>query len=177
MKRSISSAKINSLGNDVSAVVGALIVAFDQCSSDEELFMDALQKGQLPSQILLSVVREVELILNGIKYRLCCTRIGPNHFQISVSGAPDSYIEAYVRRLSDGGYLTDIGGKSRVAYLTSKGDAAVGMRITIGGQTICFLPDYNPNMLRTDVAGKLVKELVADGVHVERANHAARSRL
>jgi len=168
MRRSASSAKITSLGDDVSAVIGALIVAFDQCSSDEKSFLDALEKGQLPSQTLLSVVREVELILDGIKYQLCCTRIGPDHFQISVSGVPKSYVEAYVRRLSDGGYLTDIGGKSRVAYLTSKGDAAIGMRMTIGGQTVCFSPDYNPNFVRTDVAGKLVKKLVTDGAHVEK---------
>jgi len=168
LKRSASSAKVNSLGEDVSAVIGALIVAFDQCSSDEKLFRDALQKGQLPSQTLLSVVREVELILDGVKYQICCTRNGPDRFSIALSGFPESYVKAYVRRLSDGGYLTDIGGKSRVAYLTNKGDAAIGMRITIGGQTVSFSPDYNPNLLRTDVAGRLVKKLVSDGAHVKK---------
>jgi len=168
LKRSASSAKVNSLGDDASAVIGALVVAFDQCSSDEKLFLDALQKGQLPSQTLLSVVREVELILDGIKYQLCCTRNGPNRFSIALAGIPQNYVEAYIRRLSDGGYLTDIGGKSRVAYLTSAGDAAIGMRMTVGGQTISFSPDYNPNLVRTDVAGRLVKKLVSDGAHVEK---------
>ena len=64
--------------------------------------------------------------------------------------------------------MTDIGGKSLVAYLTSRGDAASGMRINIGGSTISFSPDYDPSSLRTDVAGKLVKKLVADGSHLNK---------
>jgi acetyl-CoA carboxylase/biotin carboxylase 1 len=165
-----STAKIDVIANDVSVVIGALVVAFDQCSSDEKEFLDALEKGQLPSQSLLSAVREVDLILDGIKYKLCCTRTGPNKFSISVLGAPDKFVEANVRLLSDGGYLTDIGGKSRVAYLPNKGDTATGLRMTVGGETINFLPDYDPTSLRTDVAGKLVKKLVPDGSHVEKGD-------
>ena len=168
LKRSTSAAKVTSLSGDVSAVIGALIVAYNECTEGEEQFLDALQKGQLPAKSLLSMVREVELILNGIKYILCCTRNSSNSFSVSVSGCPEKFVTANVRRLSDGGYLTDIGGKSRVAYLTSRGDAASGMRITIGGATISFSPDYDPSSLRTDVAGKLVKKLVADGSHLEK---------
>ncbi len=170
LTRSLSSAKLTPLHNDVKAVIGALIVAFDECTSDEKDFEDSLSKGQLPSQSLLAMEREVELILDGIKYKLCCERNGPNMFAISVSGCPGKAVLANIRRLSDGGYLTAIGGKSRVAYLTSRGDAASGMRITIGGMTISFSPDYDPTSLRTDVAGKLVKKLVEDGAHVKKGD-------
>ena len=124
LTRSISSAKISILADDTYAVMGALIVAFDDSSRGEEQFIDALAKGQLLSQSLLQMEREVELILNEYKYKLICTRTAPDWFSISVAGNPDSSVNAHVRRLSDGGYLTGIGGKSCVAYLTSSGDAA-----------------------------------------------------
>jgi Biotin carboxylase len=168
LKKSVSSAKLTSLPNDVKAVIGALIVAFDSCTIDEEQFRNSLAKGQLPSQSLLLMEREVELILDGTKYRLCCRRNNPNRFSVSVSGCPEKVVVASIRRLSDGGYLTDIGGKSRVAYLTSRGDAASGMRITIGGVSVSFSPDYDPSSLRTDVAGKLVKKLAEDGAHLKK---------
>lgn len=170
LTRSQSTAKFAPLQNDVKAIIGALIVAFDSCVSDEEQFVNALGKGQLPSSSLLSMEREVELILDGTKYKLCCTRNTPNLFAVSVIGSPDKAVLANIRRLSDGGYLTAIGGKSKVAYLTSRGDAATGIRITIGGETVSFSPDYDPTSLRTDVAGKLVKKLVADGTHVNKGD-------
>jgi acetyl-CoA carboxylase/biotin carboxylase 1 len=163
--RSRSSVKTKKLNNDTYAVVGAVMLAYNNSSSNEKQFVDALQKGQLPSQSLLSVVQDVELILSGTKYKLKCTRTGPNTFEISVAGADDACVEANVRMLSDGGNLIDIGGKSHVAYLTSKGDAASGMRISIDGVTVAFSPDYDPTSLRTDVAGKLVKKLLPDGAH------------
>jgi uncharacterized protein len=75
--------------------------------------------------------------------------------------------------LSDGGYLIEIGGKSHVAYLTGKGDAATGMRLNVAGSTIAFSPDYDPTSLRTDVAVKLVKCLVPDGARVKNGEHYA----
>jgi len=170
MKRSPSSAKLNSLSADVKAVIGALVIAFDMCTSDEEQFRSSLTKGQLPSQSLLSMERDVESILDGVKYVLCCKRNSPNRFAVSVSGCPDKDVSANIRRLSDGGFLTEIGGKSLVAYITSRGDAASGMRITIGGGTVSFSPDYDPTCLRTDVAGKLVKKLVKDGAHLNKGD-------
>jgi len=170
LKRSISSTKINSLHNDTYAVIGALVLTSHNSTSDETQFLDALSKGQLPSQSLLSMKREIELILDGVKYRLFCTRNAPNHFSISVSGSPDKNVSAHVRPLSDGGYLTEIGGQSRVAYLLSHGGAATGMRISVGGMTVSFSPDYDPTSLRTDVAGKLVKKLVPEGAHLDKGD-------
>ena len=168
LKRGKSLAKINLLGENVCAVIGATIVAFDSSSSDENQFLDALEKGQLPPQTLLSMVRNVELILENIKYKLCCTRNGKNKFLIAVEGVPNKSVEVNIRLLSDGGYLTELDGKCHVAYVTSKGDAHNGMRITIGGMTIVFSPAYDPTSLRTDVAGKLVKKLVEDGSTVKK---------
>mmetsp|Transcript_1644 Transcript_1644/g.3791 ORF Transcript_1644/g.3791 Transcript_1644/m.3791 type:complete len:2007 (+) Transcript_1644:63-6083(+) len=161
---------LNGLNNDTLVVIGSTIVAYDQCAADEKTFLDLLERGQLPSLSLLKMIREVELILDGVKYKICCTRIGNNEFQIAVSDDATKCVTASVRMLSDGGYLIDIGGKSQVAYQTSKGDAASGMRLNINGKSIAFSPDYDPSCLRTDVAGKLVKKLVPNGAHVKKGS-------
>jgi acetyl-CoA carboxylase / biotin carboxylase 1 len=109
------------------------------------------------------------LILNGIKYKLLCTRKGQSSFKIELDTAStDAFVMTNIRLLSDGGFLIEIGGKSHVAYLTGKGDAANGMRLNIAGSTIVFSPDYDPTSLGVDVAGKLVKRLVPDGARVKK---------
>ena len=160
----------NSLNNDTNVVIGATVVAFGQCSNDEATFLELLDRGQLPPLSLLKMVRDVELILDGIKYKLRCTRTGNNSFQIAVSGNGSKCVSTSVRMLSDGGYLIDIGGKSQVAYQTSKADTASGMRLSINSKNVAFSPDYDPSSLRTDVAGKLVKKLVPNGAHVKKGS-------
>ena len=162
------SGKVLKLDSDTYAVIGAAILAYDRCSSNEKMFLDALEKGQLPSQSLLGVVEDVELILQDVKYKLRCIRTGANTFSIAVVGNDDAFVDTNVRVLSDGGYLIDIGGKSHVAYLTNKGDSATGIRMSVGGATVAFSPDYDPTSLRTDVAGKLVKKLLPDGAHAKK---------
>lgn len=158
------------LNNDTLAVIGATVVAYDQCTGDEATFSELLERGQLPPLNLLKMVREVELILDGIKYKLCCTRTGSSEFQVAVAGNLSNFVTTSVRMLSDGGYLISNGGKSQVAYQTSKADAASGMRLSVNGKTVAFSPDYDPSSLRTDVAGKLVKKLVSNGAHVKKGS-------
>ncbi len=158
------------LNNDTLAVIGATVVSFDHFTSDEATFLELLERGQLPPLSLLKMVRDVELILDGMKYKLCCTRTGSNEFQIAVSGDTSKFVTTSVRMLSDGGYLISSGGKSQVAYQTSKAGSASGMRLSVGGRTVAFSPDYDPTSLRTDVAGKLVKKLVPDGAHLKKGS-------
>ena len=156
------------MNDDTLVVIGATVVAYDQCIGDEATFVDLLERGQLPPLVLLKTVRDVELILNGIKYKLRCTRTGTGEFGITVAGNTSKSVSSTVRMLSDGGYLIGTGGKSQVAYQTSKAESAGGMRLSVGGRTISFSPDYDPSSLRTDVAGKLIKKLVPDGAHVKK---------
>ena len=168
LKRRSSLSQINDADNHMHVVMGATITAYDNCREGEKQFQDLLSKGQLPPRSLLSMRHKVELILNGIKYKLSCTRKGPHSFRIALDGDDSAFLMTNVRTLSDGGYLIEIGGQSHVAYLTSKGDVATGMRLNVGGMNIAFSPDYDPTSLRTDVAGKLVKKLVPDGAHVRK---------
>jgi acetyl-CoA carboxylase/biotin carboxylase 1 len=163
-----ASAKVNTLHNHTYAVIGASIVAFDLCSDGEKKFLDLLEKGQLPPRSLIKMNHDVELILEGIKYKLCCTRNSLHTFSISVLGDGANCVVTHVRVLSDGGYLIDIGGNSHVAYLTNKPDSATGMRVNVGGANVVFAPDYDPTALRADVAGKLVKRLKPDGARVKK---------
>ena len=164
--------RLNLLGNDNFAVIGATVLAYDRCTGDETTFMELLERGQLPPLHLLQMVRDVELILQGVKYRLCCTRTGADEFQIAVAGAGDKCVTSSVRRLSDGGYLISSGGRSQVAYRTSAADAAC-LRLSVAGRTVAFSPDYDPTLLRTDVAGKLVRKLVPDGTRLEKGSEYA----
>ena len=103
------------MNNHTKVIIGGTATAFDRCVTGEKQFIEALQKGQLPSRSLLSMTHEVELILDGIKYKLCCTRKGPSNFTICLSnGTDNSLVKTNVRMLSDGGHLIAVGGKSSV---------------------------------------------------------------
>eukprot|EP00816_Leptocylindrus_hargravesii_P008467 CAMPEP_0196815990 /NCGR_PEP_ID=MMETSP1362-20130617/52962_1 /TAXON_ID=163516 /ORGANISM="Leptocylindrus danicus, Strain CCMP1856" /LENGTH=2323 /DNA_ID=CAMNT_0042193161 /DNA_START=128 /DNA_END=7099 /DNA_ORIENTATION=+ len=163
------SKKKNGLSDHLNAVLGSVVTAYDRCLDGEKAFIYALEKGQLPSESLLSMVHKVELILNGIKYKFVCTRSGPNKFCVEIDDeSSTSFVNANVRILSDGGYLIEIGGKSNIAYVTARASAASGMKMIVAGANVTFSPDYDPTCLRTDVAGKLVKKLVPDGTHVKK---------
>lgn len=146
-------------------IIGATISAFELCNDGEKQFIELLRKGQLPPLSLLQMEHGVELILDGIKYKLRCVRTGPSTFRLRIS---DTVLDTHVRVLSDGGYLIAIGGMSHVAYVTARGDVASGMRLSVKGASVSFSPDYDPTSLRTDVAGKLVKRLVEDGTHLNK---------
>ena len=172
MRRSaLSVTDLTQEGSHLYVILGATIVAYNNCNEDEATFLELMSKGQLPSRNLLKMSHAVELILNGYKYKLTCTRRGPNSFRIGLTDSSTtggSFVMTNVRSLSDGGYLIEVGGQSHVAYLTSKGDAATGMKMNVAGSSIVFSPDYDPTSLRTDVAGKLVKRLVPDGTRVKK---------
>jgi acetyl-CoA carboxylase/biotin carboxylase 1 len=168
MRKHASMSQFSDVDNHMHVVLGATIVAYDKCLNGEKQFLELLGKGQLPPRSLLKMTRDVELILSGIKYKLTCTRNGPNKFYIAITGNDNAFVITNVRILSDGGYLIEIAGNSHVAYLTSKVDAATGMRINVAGCNVAFSPDYDPSSLRTDVAGKLVKKLVPNGAHVKK---------
>lgn len=168
MKRRSSLTSISEMDNHLYVILGATVQAFRSCIDGEEEFISLLEKGQLPSRSLLKTAHNIELILSGVKYRLVCTRKGPNTFSIALEGTSSAFILTSVRQLSDGGYLIEMGGQSHVCYLTSTGDVATGMRLNVAGSNIAFSPDYDPTSLRTDVAGKLVKKLVPDGAHVKK---------
>lgn len=162
-----TSVKIESLHDHVHVIIAATMVAYNRCKAGEDGFIQALEMGQLPLRSLVNMSHDFELILNGVKYKLQCTRNGPHAFSIGTPSGSNS-VATSVRILSDGGYLIEILGSSQVAYITSAPDAPTGMKINVAGANIAFSPDYDPSSLTTDVAGKFVKKLVADGARLKK---------
>ena len=151
--------------------LASTIVAFQQCTADEKVFLASLEKGQLPSASLLDPMRKVELIYDSIKYKMSCTRSGVNSFAVSTTGSTSThYVPTSIRSLADGGFLCSLNGRSHVAYVTAPLDSPSGLKLSLAGQNVNFTPDYDPTNLSTDVAGKLVKQLVADGAHLNKGD-------
>ena len=131
-------------------------------------FIGSLEKGQIPASSLLDPIRKIELIFSGVKYRLVGVRSGDDKFAIYREAGGGEYVEVGIRGLSDGGYLLNVGGSSYVVYILSPEGSPGGFKISVGGQTVAFTPDYDPETLSTDVAGKLVKQLVPAGSHLNK---------
>ncbi|GMH57545.1 hypothetical protein TrST_g3967 [Triparma strigata] len=154
----------------LNVVLGAAIVAFGSCLDSEKEFLESAEKGQIPSATLLNPIKKFELIFDGTKYLLTSVRSGPNNFAIYSTANSDSYLSVNIRLLSDGGYLISVGGSSLVVYVLSNIGSPGGFKISVGGVNVAFTPDYDPETLATDVAGKLVKQLVPDGSHLNRGD-------
>jgi acetyl-CoA carboxylase/biotin carboxylase 1 len=163
--------------DDTLVVIGAAVVAYDQCAGNEGTFLELLERRQLPSLGLRRMIRDVQLKLDGVKYKLRCTRTGNGKFGISVADNTVKSASSTVHMLSSGGRLISTGGKSQVTYQTSRVESAGGMRLSVGGRMISLSPDFDPSSLRTDVAGKLVKKLVPDAAHVKKGGAYAEIKV
>ncbi|CAN0108553.1 unnamed protein product, partial [Discosporangium mesarthrocarpum] len=129
--------------------------------------------GLLPPKKLLVTWQAVDLIYEGVKYRLKVSQTSPQTFAVTTlgpkkggmeGGRAGGFVEAHCRELADGGFLLVINGKSQVVVYVN--NEASGLRLAVNGSTVVFTKEYDPACLDTDVAGKLARRLVADGTHV-----------
>ncbi len=161
------------------ATVGALVTFVQKIQATYQEFLGMLKKGQYPLEGMIVVEDSCSLIYDDIKYQLKVSQSGGNQEgtipigthgnfyvrRIDDNGTPvGNYVEARVRVLSDNGYLIHLGGRSHNAYAI---DEPTGLRLTLDGATCIFSKEYDPAVCSTDVAGKLVRQLVAEGQHVE----------
>lgn len=129
----------------------------------------------------------VELINDGLKYKVNVTKSGANSYFLVMNG---SFKEIEVHRLSDGGeilefiiarmcftfvvlficfqffsagILLSVDGSSFTTYMREEVDR---YRIVIGNQTCVFEKENDPSLLRSPSAGKLLSFLVEDGGEV-----------
>ncbi|OQR99927.1 acetyl-CoA carboxylase [Thraustotheca clavata] len=143
-------------------LVGAMCLAYQASNSRLEKYVAQLERGQIPSPELLAQEDSLELIYEGIKYKIKAARSGAITFTLYCN---DSYVQADIRTLSDGGYLVLLNGKSHVAYATKE---AQGLRLIVDGNTCVFTNEYDPTRLVTNAAGKLARYLVKDGAKLRR---------
>ncbi|RHZ27040.1 hypothetical protein DYB31_000172 [Aphanomyces astaci] len=143
-------------------LVGAMCLAYQASNTRQEKYVAQLERGQIPGNELLQQEDELELIYEGIKYKIRAARSGEITFTLYCN---DSYVQANIRTLSDGGYLVLLNGKSHVAYATKE---AQGLRLIVDGNTCVFTNEYDPTRLVTNAAGKLARYLVKDGAKLRR---------
>ncbi|XP_054628286.1 acetyl-CoA carboxylase isoform X2 [Dunckerocampus dactyliophorus] len=141
-------------------VCGALHVADASFRKSMSDFLHSLERGQvLPAASLLNSVN-VDLIYEGVKFRLKVARQSPTTYVIIMNG---SDIEIDVHRLSDGGLLLSYDGSSHTTYMKEEVDS---YRITVGNKTCVFEKEKDPTVLRSPSAGKLLQYIVEDGAHI-----------
>lgn len=119
-------------------------------------------RGQIQAANTLTNVVDVELIADGIRYKVQVCKTGPNTYFLVLN---DSFKEVEVHRLSDGGMLLSLEGASHTTYMKEEIDR---YRIVIGNQTCVFEKENDPSILRSPSAGKLINLLIDDGGHVSK---------
>ncbi|XP_035212091.1 acetyl-CoA carboxylase-like isoform X1 [Stegodyphus dumicola] len=144
----------------LAVICGSLHVADRTILDNFHNFQTSLEKGQImPANILGNTV-DVDLIYDGIKYKVQVTKSGPSRYFLSMN---NSYKEIEAHRLSDGGLLLSVDGASYTTYVKEEIDH---YRVVIGNQTCVFEKENDPTILRSPSTGKLIQFLVEDGAHV-----------
>lgn len=143
-------------------ISGALHIADRKITEAFRNFQTSLEKGQIQAANTLTNVIDVELISDGIRYKVQVCKSGPNTYFLVLN---DSFKEVEVHRLSDGGMLLSLEGASHTTYMKEEIDR---YRIVIGNQTCVFDKENDPSILRSPSAGKLINFLIEDGGYVNK---------
>ncbi|CAD7077022.1 unnamed protein product [Hermetia illucens] len=143
-------------------VCGAMHIADRQITEAFNSFQTSLEKGQIQAANTLTNVIDVELIHEGIRYKVQAAKSAPNSYFLFMN---NSFKEVDVHRLSDGGMLLSFEGASYTTYMKEEVDR---YRIVIGNQTCVFEKENDPSLLRSPSAGKLINLLVEEGAHVNK---------
>ncbi|XP_058168228.1 acetyl-CoA carboxylase [Anopheles ziemanni] len=143
-------------------VCGALHIADRKVTDAFASFKSSMEKGQIQAANTLTNVIDVELIAEGVRYKVQAAKSGPNTYFLVMNG---SFKEVEVHRLSDGGMLLSLEGSSYTTYMKEEVDR---YRIVIGNQTCVFEKENDPSLLRSPSAGKVISLLVDDGAHVSK---------
>ena len=158
---------------------GASFKAQQLFNNRKELFMNFIEKGQVPPSELLKCDDKFEIIYDDIKYIFSSFKFGENQFFLSTlpdcsssssslkssnNNIETSRVEVEISVLPDNGFLIVVNGQSNLVYAEEE---ASGLRLTIQGRTCIFPKEYDPSNLRSTTAGKLVRYLVKDGQFIK----------
>ncbi|AET37860.1 acetyl-CoA carboxylase ACC1 Ecym_2107 [Eremothecium cymbalariae DBVPG len=120
-----------------------------------------LKRGQVPNKSMLHTMFPVEFIHEGKRYKFSVAKSADDRYTLFING---SKCEVGLRKLSDGGLLIAIGGKSHTVYWKEEVEAT---RLSIDQQTTLLEAENDPTQLRTHSPGKLIKFLVESGDHLD----------
>lgn len=165
-EKSVSNTKDVTLSNHVKVVIGALIIAYDHFVANEEKHRnnDPATSPESNSQSVLE--HTVELILDKTKYILCCRKLEPNRFSVSVSGSPEKHLIATIKQDANSIYNINVGDKNRSVYVNSRAGDSLGLNITIDGIDVSYSHEFKTVLIKTEFSGKVTNVLVDNGVRL-----------
>ncbi|GAV53882.1 hypothetical protein ZYGR_0AK03840, partial [Zygosaccharomyces rouxii] len=145
----------------LAVICGAATKAFIASEAARQNYTNSLKKGQVPSKSLLQTMYPVEFIHEGKRYKFTVAKSADDRYTLFING---SKCEVRIRKLSDGGLLIAIGGKSHTIYWK---DEVSATRLSVDSMTTLLEAEDDPTQLRTPSPGKLVKFLVDNGDHID----------
>ncbi|KAG4305746.1 hypothetical protein PORY_000656 [Pneumocystis oryctolagi] len=146
----------------IAVVCGAVIKAYVANKERTLEYKTCLEKGQVLSLETLKTVFSIDFIYEKEKFRFTVTRSSVNSYNVFING---SKCIVETRRLSGGGLLILLGGKSHTLYWS---DNKTSTTMSINGKTCILEQENDPTQLRSPSPGKLVKYLIGNGEHVKK---------
>ncbi|KAL2707195.1 Biotin carboxylase [Kluyveromyces marxianus] len=144
----------------LSVICGAATKAHIASEQARQEYIASLKRGQVPNKSLLQTMYPIEFIHDGMRYKFTVAKSADDRYTLFING---SKCEVGARKLSDGGLLIAVGGKSHTIYWKEEVSAT---RLSIDSKTTLLEVENDPTQLRTPSPGKLVKFLVENGDHV-----------
>ncbi|QLG70770.1 hypothetical protein HG535_0A07120 [Zygotorulaspora mrakii] len=145
----------------LAVVCGAATKAFIASEASRQEYISSLQRGQVPAKTLLQTMFPVEFIHEGKRYKFTVAKSADDRYTLFING---SKCEVRARKLSDGGLLIAVGGKSHTIYWKEEVSAT---RLSVDSMTTLLEVENDPTQLRSPSPGKLVKFLVENGEHIK----------
>eukprot|EP01087_Luapelamoeba_hula_P008660 TRINITY_DN2184_c0_g1_i2.p1 TRINITY_DN2184_c0_g1~~TRINITY_DN2184_c0_g1_i2.p1 ORF type:complete len:1896 (+),score=263.11 TRINITY_DN2184_c0_g1_i2:359-6046(+) len=147
-------------------ICGTVYKAYHRFLSRTAKYTSYLTKGQIPGGILLKTSISHSIIYENVRYTFDVSRNSPTTFLLNLEGS-NHYVEVGYRPLKGDGLLILLDGRS---YACWGKDEVTGLRLSIGSNTVLFIKENDPTILRTPTPCKLVRYLVEDGSHVLAGN-------
>ncbi|CCF60308.1 hypothetical protein KAFR_0J02440 [Kazachstania africana CBS 2517] len=144
----------------IAVICGAATKAFIASENARKEYIAFLKRGQVPSRDKLQTMFLVEFIHEGKRYKFTVAKSADDRYTLFING---SKCEVRAHKLSDGGLLIAIGGKSHTIYWKEESQAT---RLSVDQKTTLLEVENDPTELRTPSPGKLVKFLVENGDHI-----------
>eukprot|EP00850_Spirogloea_muscicola_P021958 SM000269S09913 [mRNA] locus=s269:25943:40084:- [translate_table: standard] len=144
----------------ISVLAGALYRATRLTAARTAEYIDYLEKGQIPPKDISLVKFRIVLSIDGSKYTLEVTKKGGGSYSVQLN---QSWVDAEVHILRDGGLLVQLDGSSHVVYAEEE---TLGTRLLIGGRTCLLQNDHDPSRLVAETPCRLLRFLVPDGSHL-----------
>lgn len=120
-------------------------------------FQAMLERGQVHGNEGLSNVVEIELVSDGVRYKVTAVKAGDDLYSLILN---NSIKDVSIHRLPDGGIFISLDGASHTTQMIDELDR---YNVTVGNKNIKFYKDTHPTMLKSPCPGRLVKYLVSNG--------------